>query len=285
MNFYPFHIGDYASATRHLTWLEDAAYRRMMDVYYTKEAPLPADTRQIYRLTVASSDEQREAVESVLSEFFTLTERGYEHARCEEEIASSLVKREKASQSAKTRWSNAKPEDAELPSQYERNANASDQHANASLPTCEGNAPNPNPNPNPNPKDKTLSNPIGLLVASPSADDLPPKEKIKSTGTPACPHQEIIALYHKLLPTCPRIREWTKTRGGYLKSRWCENTKRQSLAWWEKFFGYVADSEFLTGRGENTSPGRDPFVADLEWLIRPQNFVKVIEGKYHRESA
>ena len=25
MNYYPFHIGDYVSATRHLTWDEDAA--------------------------------------------------------------------------------------------------------------------------------------------------------------------------------------------------------------------------------------------------------------------
>ena len=29
MNYYPFHIGDYLSATRHLSWEEDAAYRLM----------------------------------------------------------------------------------------------------------------------------------------------------------------------------------------------------------------------------------------------------------------
>lgn len=86
MNFYPFHIGDYASATRHLTWLEDAAYRRLLDCYYVREEALPVDLRQVYRLVVASTDEQREAVDQVLTEFFTLTDSGYVHERCEAEI-------------------------------------------------------------------------------------------------------------------------------------------------------------------------------------------------------
>lgn len=101
-------------------------------------------------------------------------------------------------------------------------------------------------------------------------------------ATPECPHVEIIALYHELLPAAPQVREWTNGRAIALKTRWREKPARQSLAWWRKFFGYVAESEFLTGRG-GSSPGRDPFVADLEWLIAPKNFVKVIEGKYHHE--
>lgn len=86
MNFYPFHIGDYASATRHLSWIEDAAYRRLLDVYYVKEEPLPLDVRQVYRLVVASTDEQREAVDVVLGEFFICMEDGYHHTRCDAEI-------------------------------------------------------------------------------------------------------------------------------------------------------------------------------------------------------
>jgi uncharacterized protein YdaU (DUF1376 family) len=41
VNFYSFHIGDYAAHTRHLTPIEDIAYRRMLDLYYTSEKPLP----------------------------------------------------------------------------------------------------------------------------------------------------------------------------------------------------------------------------------------------------
>ena len=42
MNYYPFHIGDYASHTRHLTLMEDLAYRRLLDLYYLHERPLNA---------------------------------------------------------------------------------------------------------------------------------------------------------------------------------------------------------------------------------------------------
>ena len=31
------HIGDYLSATRHLSWEEDAAFRRLLDTYYSTE--------------------------------------------------------------------------------------------------------------------------------------------------------------------------------------------------------------------------------------------------------
>lgn len=98
---------------------------------------------------------------------------------------------------------------------------------------------------------------------------------------PPCPHQEIISLYHEALPACTAVREWTPARQALLRSRWAENGKRQTLGWWKRFFDYVAESEFLTGRG-SCGPDRDPFVADLEWLVRPKNFVKVIEGKYHK---
>lgn len=99
-----------------------------------------------------------------------------------------------------------------------------------------------------------------------------------------CPHQEIIAAYHECLPACRPVKTWNDYRQGLLRQRWREDAKRQRLEWWRKFFGYVAKSQFLTGASE-PSGGREPFVADLEWLIRPTNFAHVIEGKYHREEV
>jgi uncharacterized protein YdaU (DUF1376 family) len=88
MNYYAFHIGDYAGATRHLSWDEDMAYRRMLDAYYTREAPLPADRRALYRLVGAGDKRQREAVDAVLAEFFTQdADGGWRNQRCEEELA------------------------------------------------------------------------------------------------------------------------------------------------------------------------------------------------------
>lgn len=92
MNYYPFHIGDYLSATRHLTWTEDAAYRRLLDTYYTTEKPLPSELRAVCRLVLATTDEQREAVQVVLSEFFELTSAGWINVRADAEINSMRVK-------------------------------------------------------------------------------------------------------------------------------------------------------------------------------------------------
>ncbi|QFY42976.1 YdaU family protein [Candidatus Methylospira mobilis] len=92
MNYFPFHIGDYISSTRHLTWDEDCAYRRLMDVYYTTEKPLPLDERKLFRLVLASTDAQREAVSVVIEEFFTKTDGGWVNKRADSEIASMREK-------------------------------------------------------------------------------------------------------------------------------------------------------------------------------------------------
>jgi hypothetical protein len=51
------------------------------------------------------------------------------------------------------------------------------------------------------------------------------------------------------------------------------------LGWWADFFQHIGKSKFLTGK-VNSRDGR-AFVADLEWILRPSNFAKIIEGKYH----
>ena len=102
-----------------------------------------------------------------------------------------------------------------------------------------------------------------------------------------CPHDKVVALYHEALPVLPRIREWTAARQQTLRSRWrakCAelhwSSEADGIAWFSRFFAYVSESEFLCGRSQ-PPPGRTPFVADLEWLLKPANFTKVVEGKYH----
>lgn len=108
----------------------------------------------------------------------------------------------------------------------------------------------------------------------------------KESGKPAgagvadpCPHQEIIAAYHRLLPMGRQVREWTPARASALRSRWREKSIRQTLVWWEKFFSYVARSSFLTGKAQSSD--RRPFEVSLDWLIKSENMAKVIEGAYH----
>jgi hypothetical protein len=106
---------------------------------------------------------------------------------------------------------------------------------------------------------------------------------------PKCNHQAVIDLYHQNLPTLRKVEVWNETRKGYLKQRWreiaselaAENpiTSEDVLKWWGEFFDHIGKSRFLTGR-VNSKDGRS-FVADLEWILKPSNFAKIVEGKYH----
>ena len=98
-----------------------------------------------------------------------------------------------------------------------------------------------------------------------------------------CPHNDIIALYAKKLPMGTQVREWTAARQQMLKARWREKPERQSLDWWEHFFGYVAESDFLTGKV--SSRGSRPFAVSLPWLCKSENFAKVLEGQYENKGA
>jgi uncharacterized protein YdaU (DUF1376 family) len=81
--WYKFHLGDYITHTTHLSDAEDLAYRRLLDLYYMSEAPIPLDTAFVARKIRLDLD----ITESVLSEFFEATEEGYQNTRCDAEIA------------------------------------------------------------------------------------------------------------------------------------------------------------------------------------------------------
>lgn len=98
-----------------------------------------------------------------------------------------------------------------------------------------------------------------------------------------CPHRDIVALYHEILPSACQVRDWTPARSIALRTRWREDAKRQNLDWWRRFFTYVSESDFLMGR--TSSPGRKPFLLDIDWLLKSANFVKVREGKYHEQEV
>ena len=98
MNYYPFHVGDYAAHTAHLDLLEDLAYRRMLDLYYLRECALPHDPAEVARLIRMRGNVAE--VTAVLREFFTEFEGGWVNGRCEEEILRMKDKQTKAKASA-----------------------------------------------------------------------------------------------------------------------------------------------------------------------------------------
>ena len=116
----------------------------------------------------------------------------------------------------------------------------------------------------------------------------------EEAGEPAvrCPHQEIIKIYHETLPELPQIKVWKDSeRAEMLKTRWRERMKagkyttvEEGLVYWRRLFQHIHETcDWLMGRISGHD-GR-AFKADLAWMVRPENFAKIIEGKYDRREA
>jgi len=93
------------------------------------------------------------------------------------------------------------------------------------------------------------------------------------------PYKKIVDLYHELLPASPKVKVLTPRRKSFIKQRHFQDME-SDLETWCDYFRMVGRSEFLTGRRQ-PSNGRPVFVADLEWITKQGNFVKIYEGKYH----
>jgi len=253
MHFYQFHIGDYKSHTHHLSPMEDLAYRRLLDHYYLHEVPIKQ--RDIAR-QIGLRDLEQEVL-TVLDEFFVSTENGFINPRADEEINKYRKFSEDGKKGAAKRWHK-------------------DTNGEAISP------PNATPIATNN-QEPITNNQINTYICPPDGEPEPSKK------LPECDHKAVIELYHQNLPTMRRVEVWNETRAGYLRQRWREVaaelaqekniTASDVLAWWGEFFKSVGNSKFLTGR-VNSKDGR-AFVADLEWILKPSNFAKIVEGKYH----
>jgi len=100
VDFYPRYPGDYMIATLELNMMEDGAYNRMLDYYYSTEKPLEK-SKKLYQIVRAHSRAERKAVDTILTRFFTEIDGFYHHKRADEEI-------EKYSKRLKTNKENGK---------------------------------------------------------------------------------------------------------------------------------------------------------------------------------
>lgn len=102
MNYYQHHIGDFNNATRHLSLVERAIYRDLLDMYYDTEKPIDASNlERLARRLQCTTEDQTAALKYVLEEFFTLQDGAYINNRCEREIAEFHGKRKQASEAGK----------------------------------------------------------------------------------------------------------------------------------------------------------------------------------------
>lgn len=90
-HFYSWFPGDYMRDTTHLSMVEDAAYRRLLDAYYMAEK-VSAIANVLLRVCRAVTDEEKAAVLKVASEFFEVRDGHLFHEKVEKEIAWSRTK-------------------------------------------------------------------------------------------------------------------------------------------------------------------------------------------------
>jgi hypothetical protein len=134
-------------------------------------------------------------------------------------------------------------------------------------------------------------------IASSSASAQPTSDDEPDDGVPPCPFDPLIDLYEAALPVLPTVRRSLFAKGANGKAlrarwRWVMTAKHErgerkgeriaitvdeGKAWFARYFDYVAESDFLSGRSGKFQ------ACDLGWLVTAANFEKVLSGKYHNE--
>jgi hypothetical protein len=148
--------------------------------------------------------------------------------------------------------------------------------------------------------DQPLSDCNAATVTPALAREEKRREEVKRTTSlsadklPPCPHQKVLALFAEKLPELPQPKPelWEGQRAKDLSARWkwlltktrqngerYATTEAEALEWLGRYFGYVAASDFLSGKdGKWTG-------CDLGWLMKADNFAKVVQGNYENKAA
>jgi uncharacterized protein YdaU (DUF1376 family) len=258
VNFYPFHVGDYMAHTAHLDPLEDLAYRRLLDLYYLRELPIPSDIAETARLIRMKGNAAE--VEAVLREFFTLADAGWTHERCDSEINKMQDKQAKARASAEA-------------SVKARSANAqrtlSERSTEVELPI---------PIPIPIPKEAETTAGVSDADTAPSAD-------------PVC--AVVVACYHLALPNCQRTEVLTPKRRRrilFADKLARQLSREQGWEWdrewfWSAYFGECQADPWL--RGDVPNPKNPRWRQNLDVLIAEDRFAGIMDAAVaaNRETA
>lgn len=103
-----------------------------------------------------------------------------------------------------------------------------------------------------------------------------------------CPYVRIAQAWNQTCVSMAAVKavpEWNAERKTACRSRWTDKaalgkytTEEAGVAYWRKVFAFVESSDFLAGRGGRWS-------ADFDWVMKPKNLIKIIEGNYVNKEA
>ena len=125
-----------------------------------------------------------------------------------------------------------------------------------------------------------------------SSSSSPPRQRRKATDRGiACPFDDIVAVYHEVLPELPEVRvvkaggkrqkaiselwRWvmTSTRSGGVRRA---TTRDEGLIWFRDYFTRARDNDFIMGRGPRGA-GYENWEADIDYLCTEGAMKKIIE--------
>ena len=244
MHYYQFHIGDYASHTRHLSLIEDLAYRRLLDFYYLHEQPIRQ--RDVAR-QIGMRDQEQDVL-TVLNEFFVSTDQGFVSPRADKEIKHFHEKLEQASRAGKA---SAERRLSKRPTPVQTDVQPTNNH-------------------------KPITNNQEPILEVAKAT------RPRQAGTPPAPIEEIVDLYNKALPMLSAVTVINDSRRRSISARWREVVtaekldREKGLEFFQWFFDMVSKSKFLTGRVKD-------WKADIDFLFNASKFPRIVEGAYHKE--
>ena len=281
MNYVQFHIGDWLAGTRFLSLVEKGVYMELLMLYYSEERPIKRTNFD--RITKGYTEEERQAFDYVIDEFFIEENDGFHHSRCDKEIATCREKSEKARRSVAARWKKSE-----------------------SKSNCKPNETRPNNERNTdelltNNQEPITKNHIDMDMVE--RDAIPPvadlssvlfeeeREKIKRPEcvAPECEYKKVVDLYHEKLASkgLPSVSMLSQARKSAIKGRWNDfvreegfKTADEVLGGFEYYFDMVADSPFLMGRVDPSYGHSKRFNCTFDWLMKSANFLKVLEGNY-----
>lgn len=122
MHYFEHNIKDYRADAFTLTMIQHGAYRQLIDQYYLNEKPLTLDLEILCADLLVRGEDEKKAIVFILGKFFSKTENGYVHKRCNTVIQAFKEKSDKNRNNAVKRWSKVRDANA-LPQECERNAN------------------------------------------------------------------------------------------------------------------------------------------------------------------
>jgi hypothetical protein len=97
-----------------------------------------------------------------------------------------------------------------------------------------------------------------------------PKNEIIIKESEKIDFEKIISIFNSVCNKLPVVQKLTLQRKSAIKNRISES----GLAGLGDAFQKVAQSRFLNGENERG------WTADFDWILKPANFIKIIEGKY-----